>query len=505
MRHLLFVCAVACAPSLCAADPQYAVRDLGISGRPTAINNNGQIVVVSPGPGSDAVQTFVLDGTRTVSLPAGTEGYGINNRGQVVGWYSAGGVRSAFVWENNALRTLPTLGGNHAGANAINDPGDIVGYAANRIVQVRAALWGKQGSVTELGPFTSLPASWDPSTALAINARGQVVGYWLNDGSMTVSFLWENGVYKHIFNPLNPQHPMVTVAGINNSGDITGYTGDWHECPKAFLIDKGTTFKLLPIPEPTRPHAINNSGSIAGERWISCYDRTYRAFVYDGQDMVLLPLLPGHTQSVAWAMNDRGDVVGTSDGRAVIWEKLAQPNAPSIVPIRSGNLGALGWYTSNVRVVWEVTDALSGIARTAGCNPVLYTAETRGTVLSCSATNGAGVPKTVSLTVKIDKNAPAIWGMPGPGCSVPPFDTVTRVATVTASDGVSGVAGGSFTVWASGGDSSDVVIKPTATGGFEVYLRGERQHIGRTYKVYAQARDLAGNTATAQSTCTVGR
>jgi probable HAF family extracellular repeat protein len=332
MRKFLVVFALACAPSLRAADPQYAVRDLGSFGAPfakaTAVNDSGQIVIAAQPVAGGVFRTFVLDGAKTVELPFGTEGLGINNRGQVVGRYTTGGLTRGFIWENNALTALPTLGGSSSGAAAINERGDVVGFANISIERPRAAVWEKHGGLTELGPFFSVAAKWDPSFALAINARRQVVGYWLNDNSMTVSFLWEDGVYKSISNPLNPQYPMITATGINNRGDITGHTSDWHcGLAEAFVMDKGRTFKLLPIPYAARPRAINNHGEVAGELWMSQYAcfGDLRGFVYDGESLVILPPLPGHTESIARAMNERGDVVGQSLGagtsHAVIWEK----------------------------------------------------------------------------------------------------------------------------------------------------------------------------------------
>ena len=93
------------------------------------------------------------------------------------------------------------------------------------------------------------------------------------------------------------------------------------------MIDNSGTFKLLSIPYAARPHAINSSGEIAGELWTSQYTciGDLRGFVYDGKNLMSLPPLPKHNESLARAMNERGDIVGQSLGgsssHAVIWEK----------------------------------------------------------------------------------------------------------------------------------------------------------------------------------------
>lgn len=84
---------------------------------------------------------------------------------------------------------------------------------------------------------------------------------------------------------------------------------------------------------------------------------------------------------------------------------------------------AAGWHcnsnslicpTSNhapVNVTWTVVDAGSGVAFKSGCDATTLSAETSatGTTLTCSATNGAGVPAPpLSVTVKIDLTPPSI-------------------------------------------------------------------------------------------------
>src|SRR5206468_2643069 len=118
---------------------------------------------------------------------------------------------------------------------------------------------------------------------------------------------------------------------------------------------------------------------------------------------------------------------------------------PLVVPTVAGILGANGWYTSNVTVTWDVTDPESGIASSAGCTPTSLTVDTGGTAVTCSATNGAGLRQSASVTVKIDKTSPGFTGLPIPGCSLwPPNHKLVQVGVVSASAGRSGL--GSFSV-----------------------------------------------------------
>ncbi len=110
---------------------------------------------------------------------------------------------------------------------------------------------------------------------------------------------------------------------------------------------------------------------------------------------------PG-TRLTCSATNGTGRVASVS-----VTVKIDQ-TPPVIVPTVTGTLGANGFYTSDVTVTWSVTDSESGIATSTGCGTVNLTANTPGTTLTCSATNGAGLSGSAPVTIKINKTAPVI-------------------------------------------------------------------------------------------------
>ena len=76
--------------------------------------------------------------------------------------------------------------------------------------------------------------------------------------------------------------------------------------------------------------------------------------------------------------------------------------APTITPVITGTFGPDGAYVSDVTVAWTTGDPESGIASSTGCGTTTLTADTPGTTLTCSATDGAGLSKSSSVTIKID-------------------------------------------------------------------------------------------------------
>jgi hypothetical protein len=113
------------------------------------------------------------------------------------------------------------------------------------------------------------------------------------------------------------------------------------------------------------------------------------------------------------------------------------------------------------------------------------------------------VEATPRLAFKIDATAPVLRGMPGSCAIWPPNDKMVQVGTVTASDALSGVASGSPAIIV----NSNEPLAPSDVGieGGVVHVRATRQGAGdgRVYSITAEAADLAGNTATAASTCLV--
>ncbi len=105
-----------------------------------------------------------------------TNALAINNRGQIVGYAFLTGdaVFHPFRWEQGKLVDLGTLGGNFGVANTLNEAGDIAGWhslAGNDDIR-HATLWSG-GQITDLGAFgpdaCSIPRG--------INSRKQVVGF----------------------------------------------------------------------------------------------------------------------------------------------------------------------------------------------------------------------------------------------------------------------------------------------------------------------------------------
>ena len=74
--------------------------------------------------------------------------------------------------------------------------------------------------------------------------------------------------------------------------------------------------------------------------------------------------------------------------------------------------GQAGWFVTSPALDWTVSDGVSGIASSTGCDDVAAVADTNGTTYTCAATNGAGLSDSDDVTLKVDTVAPVVSGAP---------------------------------------------------------------------------------------------
>ncbi len=189
---------------------------------------------------------------------------------------------------------------------------------------------------------------------------------------------------------------------------------------------------------------------------------------------------------------------------------------------------ANGWNNSNVQVIltsqdnpggsvkqieYSLTGAQSSASQTvAGTTAAINLVAEGVTTLEYHATDVAGNAEAPqSVTIRIDKTAPVISGLPAPGCQLwPPDHKLVEVGDVTTADALSGVASGSLTIAGQSNqpadsDKSSIIVQPDGAGGFVLELQADRLGSGgsRIYVLSATATDLAGNVGTSTATCTV--
>src|SRR5262249_6737294 len=148
-----------------------------------------------------------------------------------------------------------------------------------------------------------------------VNNAGQVVGE--SDGH---AFLWDaaNGM-TDLGTPLG--FTRSSAAGINEAGQVTGTASyfDFLSHSSAFLWDAVNGMTLLgasPTYPPSQAAAPNAAGQVVGNQFAAQIDPAF-LWTPDSPNGLTgsfpdLGMLPGDTYSNATAINDAGQVVGSS-------------------------------------------------------------------------------------------------------------------------------------------------------------------------------------------------
>ncbi len=296
-----------------AAAQSYTVTDLG-PGQASAINSLGD-VTVDNAPNNSFV--WAPDGSIITLLPLPGDSYaypnGINSQGLVAGDSANNSSYSAVLWTNGLPLDLGTLaGGTHSSALSINASGEVVGVGDTPTTRQEAFLWTKATGMQGLG-FLPGGAS---SIATAINRFGQVVGY--SDGSAgNYGFIWSKTTGMKSLGKLVGGFSSGATA-INDLGQVAGTAecGSGSGCTHAVLWSKakGSLLDLGLLPGALFSYAegINNLGQVVG---FAVYAHFSGAFVWSPSTGMLdlnhlIPANSGWLLQYAAAINDKGQIVG---------------------------------------------------------------------------------------------------------------------------------------------------------------------------------------------------
>jgi uncharacterized membrane protein len=208
----------------------------------------------------------------------------------------------------------PRVGSKEVQAKAINDRGDIAGFADGSDGTFRAILWkgGRAADAVDLGVLPGYVSS----EAYAVNNRRVVFGVLYDEKERTFPFRWQNGRMTVLRAPngtVQPAEPSQRNA-INDSGEIvaTLTTRGQRRAVRWAPNGKATFLPGLPGHAWTDAFTINADGVVSGwSRRLPNRDDEENPVLWTRSGRVVpLKTVPGQSDGIAEATNRSGLTVG---------------------------------------------------------------------------------------------------------------------------------------------------------------------------------------------------
>ena len=221
-----------------------------------------------------------------------------------------------FLWQFFHMSALPTLGGNNGQASAINNWGQIAGFAETTAVDpgcppnlIRMPVLWENGKVTPLPTVANDP----DGIAFGINDSGQAVGDSGNcTGSTVHAVSWVNDTATQL-----PDFENGAIAQfVNDQGQIVGEVVSADGTTQyGALWQNGTVTSLGILPGDFGGIAtgINNKGQVVGSNFDSNLNWSHGYIWQDGVMTDLNTLIPASSNlfiTMANEINDRGQISG---------------------------------------------------------------------------------------------------------------------------------------------------------------------------------------------------
>jgi probable HAF family extracellular repeat protein len=235
----------------------------------------------------------------------------------------------AILWgKDGSLTDLGTLGGNESSANVVNSRGQVAGEALNTIpdpytsnfnnflitgaTQVHAFRWTKSRGMQDLGTLGGTD-----SAAFSINERGQIGGWSFTNTTVNPStgiptldpFLWENGKMLD----LGTLGGTVGEANaLNSQGHVVGFSNLAGDVNGHAFLWRNQSEGMIDLGtlggNSGNAAFINDSDEVVGND--ATADGLERAFLWRHGVMTNLGTIGTDPGSEAFSINSQGQVVG---------------------------------------------------------------------------------------------------------------------------------------------------------------------------------------------------
>jgi len=256
-------------------------------------------------------------------------------------------------------------------------------------------------SIVDLGALINPTGG---SEAFAINDKNQIAGQWTDVYGQVHGFFWDKGLGSNLdTSAATINTPAATRHCLNNLGQVVGSSRTTAISARAFIWQKGTITDLGTLPgDPglrltSAAAAVNDAGQVVGTSDIYINGAYYRhAVLWQQGSIIDLGVLTPNGNSGATDINSAGQVTGWADTgtgvyHAFLWQNGQMTDlgalgtaANSSYPVGINDLGQVAGYSSNP--VYPPTFVQSFLS----VNRTLSDVGTLGGFTTATALNGTG-------------------------------------------------------------------------------------------------------------------
>ncbi len=282
----------------------------------------------------------IYDLTPSYSTYSNSYAYDLNENNEVVGYISDSATSDtitatfdgeAFLYSEGTWTNLRSEG--LYGAEGINESTQISGYGKPAdAYDIHAFRYDHtSGTATDLNNLEN-NYLYGYAVANDINDNGAVVGFSAAPANIH-AFIYEAGTMIDLTTNPSPQTPSYTpylsqANAINNNGQVVGsvsLTNNISTDSRAFIWDATngmTEFSDL-AGKYSEAHDINYAGWVVGYSKDSPTEESHAFITLSGAGTLeVLDDLSVGGWSEAYGINDNNQVVGSSDDKAVMWQKV---------------------------------------------------------------------------------------------------------------------------------------------------------------------------------------
>jgi probable HAF family extracellular repeat protein len=246
--------------------------------RPWDVNNLGVIVGTFYDKNGIQHGFMLADGVVTsIDFPGAgaTAALGINDSGQIVGWYANNGIPRGFLLSNGSFTTIEVPGAIQTFCHGINNNGDVVGRNLSPRNPAKGGGWGlveEHGFLLHTNQFTSIDFPNAATTdAWKIADDGTIVGDWADNPGVSFGSLNSGSLHGYAFSQgqfFSFDFPGKLGTGsrkVNRSGWMVGGYIEREIVVHGFVQINGR-FSAFDFPGAvsTDGNALNDAGMVVG-------------------------------------------------------------------------------------------------------------------------------------------------------------------------------------------------------------------------------------------------